>query len=62
MRKESFLTASIEDAVFFAELKEGGMVYEFEVTEDQVYRDLGTMQKEWYLSNVLLNPVNKYSC
>ena len=62
LRKESFLTANTGDAVFFAHLKEGGVVYEFEVNENQVYRDLGTMQKEWYLSNVILQPINRYSC
>ena len=61
LRSESFLSAEILDAVFFAELKNGGTVYQFIVSPDDVYRDTGTPQKEWYLSRKKLKPVKCWS-
>lgn len=61
LRSESFLSAEIRDAVFFAELKNGGTVYQFIVSPDDVYRDAGTPQKEWYLSRKKLKPVRCWS-
>lgn len=61
LRIESFLSADIQDAVFFAELKDGGTVYEFNVNHDDVYRDTGTPQKEWYLSRKKLKPDRVWS-
>lgn len=61
LRSESFLSAEVQDAVFFAELKNGGTVYQFIVSPDDVYRDTGTPQKEWYLSRKKLKPVRCWS-
>ena len=57
LKPESYLSADIMDAVFFAENKGGGSVYQFEVNESDVYRDTGTMSKEWYLSCKKSKPV-----
>ena len=61
LRVESFLSADVQDAVFFAELKDGGTVYEFIVNSDDIYIDTGTPQKEWYLSRKKLKPVRVWS-
>jgi hypothetical protein len=61
LRCESFLSEDIEDAVFFAQLKNGGTVYQFIVNENDVYRDTGTLQKRWYLSRKKLKPVRAWS-
>lgn len=58
---ESFLTTKIEEAVFFAENKGGGMVYQFNVKQNEVYRDTGTPQAEWYLSVKKLKPIRCWS-
>lgn len=61
LNMESFLTTKIEEAVFFAENKGGGMVYQFNVKQDEVYRDIGTPQAEWYLSVKKLKPIRCWS-
>ena len=61
LRVESFLSADVQDAVFFAELKNGATVYQFIVNSNDVYRDTGTPQKEWYLSRIKLKPFRIWS-
>ena len=61
LKVDSFLTSEIQDAVFFAELKGGGMVYEFRVNNEDVFRDSGTPQKDWYFSVKKLKPINVWS-
>ncbi len=61
LRCESFLSEDVEDAVFFAQLKDGGIVYQFVVNENDVYRDTGTPQKKWWLSRKKLKPLRVWS-
>ena len=61
LRRESFLSEDIEDAIFFAQSKDGGTVYQFIANKNDVYRDTGTPQKQWYLSRKELKPVRAWS-
>ena len=61
LRPESFLTTDVLQAAHFAQIKGGGIVYQFLVDDDEVYRDDHTPQCEWYLSSKKLKPINQFS-
>lgn len=61
LREQSYLTTQPQDAAVFAEIKGGTVVYQFEVSEEDVYRDEFTPQAEWYLSRKKLQPIRSFS-
>ena len=59
LRTESFLSEDIEDAIHYAENKNGCFVYEFDTQEPNIYRDNGS-DKRWWISYNKLNPIKTH--
>jgi len=50
LREETFLTINPLEASHFAQIKNGDVVCVVDVVDEEVYRDTGTPQAEWYLT------------
>lgn len=61
LKIDSFLTADFQDATVFDNIKNGDIVYGFEVNETQVKRDIYTPQAKWYISLGKLKPIRAHS-